>query len=240
MKRCPQCNRVEADETLAYCRSDGIALISDSGSFSGDTATSRSLAVVEYQARFETSLLPHTSTTPEINRNTGPTTALPAAQFQNTTRELTKPKRRGFVFAAIGVALVIVFALGYFYWSRSRTTAIESIAVMPFVNESGNADVEYLSDGMTETLISSLSQLPNLNVKARSSVFRYKGKETNPKTIGKELNVQAILNGRVVQRGQLTLTVCRVDRRSTGKRCVEPAIQSQTSRPCNTPKRDCA
>jgi TolB-like protein/Tfp pilus assembly protein PilF len=73
---------------------------------------------------------------------------------------------------------------------------------MPFVNESGNADLEYLSDGMTETLISSLSQLPNLGVKPRSSVFRYKGKETNPQTIGKELNVQAILNGRVVQRGQ--------------------------------------
>src|SRR5258708_21036236 len=65
---------------------------------------------------------------------------------------------------------------------------------------------------MTETLISSLSQLPNVNVKARSSVFRYKGKETNPQTIGKELNVQAILNGRVVQRGdQLTLSLELID-----------------------------
>jgi TolB-like protein/Flp pilus assembly protein TadD len=83
---------------------------------------------------------------------------------------------------------------------------------MPFVNEGGNKDVEYLSDGMTETLISSLSQLPNLNVKARSSVFRYKGKETDAKTIGKALNVQAILNGRVVQRGdQVTLSLELVD-----------------------------
>jgi tetratricopeptide (TPR) repeat protein len=65
---------------------------------------------------------------------------------------------------------------------------------------------------MTETLIGSLSQLPNLNVKARSSVFRYKGKETNPQTIGKELNVQAILNGRVVQRGeQLMLSLELID-----------------------------
>ena len=85
---------------------------------------------------------------------------------------------------------------------------------MPFVNESGNPDVEYLSDGMTETLIRSLSQLPNLNVKARSSVFRYKGKETDAKTIGKELNVQAILNGRVVQRGDdLTRMLELVDAR---------------------------
>ena len=65
---------------------------------------------------------------------------------------------------------------------------------------------------MTETLISSLSQLTNLNVKARSSVFPYKGKETRPQTIGNELNVQAILNGRFAQRGdQLTLTLELVD-----------------------------
>ena len=65
---------------------------------------------------------------------------------------------------------------------------------------------------MTETLISSLSQLPNLNVKARSSVFRYKGKDTDAKTIGKELNVQAILNGRLVERDdQLTLSFELID-----------------------------
>ncbi|HKZ77684.1 MAG TPA: protein kinase, partial [Pyrinomonadaceae bacterium] len=116
--------------------------------------------------------------------------------------------------ATIVVLVLFGAAIGLGLYLRARTTqvAIESIAVMPFVNESGNADVEYLSDGMTETLISSLSQLPNLNVKPRSSVFRYKGKETNPQTIGKELNVQAILNGRVVQRGQeLSLFVELID-----------------------------
>jgi TolB-like protein/Tfp pilus assembly protein PilF len=83
---------------------------------------------------------------------------------------------------------------------------------MPFVNEGGNADVEYLSDGMTETLINSLSQIPNLSVKARSSVFRYKGKEIDPKKIASELGVQAILTGRVIQRGdQLTLSVELID-----------------------------
>jgi TolB-like protein/Tfp pilus assembly protein PilF len=83
---------------------------------------------------------------------------------------------------------------------------------MPFVNESGNADVEYLSDGMTETLISNLSQLPNLNVKARSSVFRYKGKELDLKKIASELNVQAVLTGRIIQRGdQLTLSLELID-----------------------------
>jgi serine/threonine-protein kinase len=106
---------------------------------------------------------------------------------------------------AVVVALVVILLAAFgvaAYFRTSRTeAAIQSIAVMPFVNEGGNADVEYLTDGMTETLISSLSQIPNLNVKARTVVFRYKGKDTNPQTLGKELGVQAVLTGRVVQRG---------------------------------------
>jgi TolB-like protein len=83
---------------------------------------------------------------------------------------------------------------------------------MPFVNESGNSDIEYLSEGLTESLITSLSQLPNLAVKARSSVYRYKGKDFSPQQMGKELSVQAVVNGRVTQRGnELTLHVELVD-----------------------------
>lgn len=117
-------------------------------------------------------------------------------------------------YLATGLAILLVSTVGFFGYQyfTANHKQIESIAVMPFVNESGNADVEYLSDGMTETLISSLSQIPNLNVKARSSVFRYKGKETDAQTIGKELDVQAILNGRVTQRGdQLTLSLELID-----------------------------
>jgi TolB-like protein len=115
---------------------------------------------------------------------------------------------------AAGITLLIIMgaitAAGFYLRGRNSSPAISSIAVMPFVNEGGNQDVEYLSDGMTETLISSLSQLPNLNVKARSSVFRYKGKD--PKTAGQELHVQAVLNGRVIQRGDdLTLSLELVD-----------------------------
>src|ERR1700674_4409322 len=106
------------------------------------------------------------------------------------------------MFSAVTAAAVIS------YRTRSSRAAVQSIAVMLFVNASGNADLEYLSDGMTETLIRSLSQLPNLNVKARSSVFRYKGKDTDAKNIGRELGVPAILNGRFTQRGdQLTLNL---------------------------------
>ncbi|MEP6703270.1 MAG: tetratricopeptide repeat protein, partial [Acidobacteriota bacterium] len=115
------------------------------------------------------------------------------------------------VILGVGVLVIVGGFFGFRYFD-SRTKQIGSIAVMPFVNESGNADVEYLSDGMTEALIESLSQLPGLNVKSRSSVFRYKGKDARAQTVGTELNVQAILNGRVIQRGQdLTLYVELVD-----------------------------
>jgi TolB-like protein/Tfp pilus assembly protein PilF len=126
-------------------------------------------------------------------------------------------KSRGFdkrLVAAPLLLVIIVFGgfYGFRYFSSANSKQIESIAVMPFVNESGNADVEYLSDGMTETLIKNLSNLPNLNVKPRSTVFRYKGKDTDSQTIAKELNVQAILNGRVSQRGdQMTLSLELVD-----------------------------
>jgi serine/threonine-protein kinase len=124
-----------------------------------------------------------------------------------------KQHRRGI---ALLLLVLLITAGGLAYWLFVNRAAsnkqIDSIAVMPFVNESGNQEVEYLSDGMTESLIRSLSQLPNLNVKARSSVFRYKGKATDAKTIGKELNVQAILNGRVIQRGeQLSLSLELID-----------------------------
>ncbi len=114
----------------------------------------------------------------------------------------------------IALGLVVIVLGGFFGYRyfNSPTKQIDSIAVMPFVNDSGNAEMEYLSDGMTETLISSLSQIAGLNVKARSSVFRYKGKDTDARTIGKDLGVQAVLNGRLVQRGdQLTLSLELID-----------------------------
>ena len=102
---------------------------------------------------------------------------------------------------ALAALLVIGSLAGFLYYRFTSSDAIHSVAVMPFVNEGGNPDVEYLSDGTTEMLIRTLSQLSNLHVKARSSVFRYKGRNSDAKTIGKELSVQAILLGRVVQRG---------------------------------------
>lgn len=207
MKRCPQCNRVETDETLKFCRVDGATLISESSSLDDQAGTAQ---LPPDASEVHTSILPH-RTDANINRATRPTTVLPAPQMLGKTNQLSKPKRSKSV-TMIALAAIALMIGGYLYFSRNRTSAIQSIAVIPFVNESGNPDVEYLSDGMTETLIKSLSNLSNLDVKPRSAVFRYKGKETDLSTIAKELKVRAILNGRVAQRGdQIALFLELVD-----------------------------
>jgi TolB-like protein/Flp pilus assembly protein TadD len=118
------------------------------------------------------------------------------------------------MIALVVLLLGAVGLAGYFLRQSAvkSSNEIRAVAVMPFVNESGNPDVEYLSDGMTDTLISSLSELPNMRVKARTTVFRYKGKDIDPKAIGRELGVQAIVNGRVVQRdGRTTVALEVID-----------------------------
>jgi TolB-like protein/tetratricopeptide (TPR) repeat protein len=210
MKRCPQCKRVENDVTLKFCRVDGATLVSSSSDF-GEAGTA-TFGAPSNGSEVHTNVLPN-RTDANIDRPTGPTTVLPAP---------SKPirlRKKAIIITALATAVVAAMSAILFrnYRAGSNNRApIQSIAVMPFLNQSGNADAEYLSDGMTETLINSLAQLPELTVKARSSVFRYKGKEVDPQTVGNELKVQAILNGRVVQLGdRLTLYLSLVDT-STG------------------------
>jgi TolB-like protein/DNA-binding winged helix-turn-helix (wHTH) protein/Tfp pilus assembly protein PilF len=106
--------------------------------------------------------------------------------------------RLGIAATAVLAALV---AAGWFYKFAARGEAIDSLAVLPFVNANADPNTEYLSDGITESLINSLSQLPHMKVMSRDSVFRYKGKETDAQTVGHELGVRAIFKGRVTQRG---------------------------------------
>ncbi len=128
--------------------------------------------------------------------------AITIDEIHQTTTNQTVASNPTKKYLAAGMLTLLLAVGGFFgYKYLSPNKQIESIAVMPFVNESGNADVDYLSDGMTETLIKSLSQLPNLAVKSRSTVFYYKGKEISPKKIGQELGADAVLLGRVVQRG---------------------------------------
>ncbi|HEX4425936.1 MAG TPA: protein kinase, partial [Terriglobales bacterium] len=104
------------------------------------------------------------------------------------------------------VAVFVVFAalagIGIWYWhGKSSNAQIDSIAVIPFANVGGNADVDLLTDGLTESIIGSLAHVPQLKVKSRNSVFRYKGKDVDVQKVGKDLTVDALLTGRVVQHG---------------------------------------
>src|SRR6267142_6251065 len=108
--------------------------------------------------------------------------------------------------AAIGISAVALIALlaaaGWFYRLRAGGgETIDSLAVLPFVNASADPNTEYLSDGITESLINSLSQLPHLKVMSRDSAFMYKGKDTDARAVGQALGVRAVFKGRVMQRG---------------------------------------
>jgi eukaryotic-like serine/threonine-protein kinase len=110
------------------------------------------------------------------------------------------------------IATLIVGGRVYFGGAPDR---INSIAVLPFANANGDPSMEYLSDGITVSLINNLSQVPNLTVMSRASVFHYKGREVDPQTVAKDLKVQAVVTGRVVQRGdQLTISSELIDART--------------------------
>jgi TolB-like protein/Tfp pilus assembly protein PilF len=119
--------------------------------------------------------------------------------------------------ALVVVLLLAAVAVVVYVTSGSKGTnskAINSVAVLPFVNESADPRMEFLSDGISESLIDSLSRLPQLKVTARYSSFKYRGKEADPQEIAKALGVQAIVIGRVVQRGdQLQVRVELIDTR---------------------------
>jgi len=115
---------------------------------------------------------------------------------------------------ALGLIVLAAGAVGFGMYLHARNTevAIDSIAVLPFQNRSTEPDSEYLSEGLAESLIYRLSQLPNLKVSPTSLVFRYKGQEIDPIKVGKDLGVSAVLSGRITQRGDnLTISAELVD-----------------------------
>ncbi|MEQ1642503.1 MAG: tetratricopeptide repeat protein [Pyrinomonadaceae bacterium] len=208
MKRCPECGR-EYDNTMMFCLDDGAELLYGPATSEPGAVATGFPSDEPQTAILHSTAAPGEAPTRAQIHTTEQTAVLPRGAEAEPLESLGGLSERQslsahrtakpLIAAVVAVAVLVGGFFGYKY--LSPTKQIESIAVMPFVNESGNADVEYLSDGMTETLISSLSNIPNLSVKARSTVFYYKGKEISPKKIGEELKVQAVLFGRVSQRG---------------------------------------
>ncbi len=114
--------------------------------------------------------------------------------------------RRGRLWKIVTLVLLaglfIAIAAGIWYW-RSKTSQIDSIAVLPFVNTSGDPNNDYLSDGISEGVMHSLSQLPQLRVMARTSSFHYRGADIDPQKVGRDLKVHAVLTGTLAKHGDV-------------------------------------
>ncbi len=118
-----------------------------------------------------------------------------------TPPEQTLKRRTLWVVLAACLVAIGLAAGAAWYLRSARPAQIDSLAVLPFTNGGGDANTDYLSDGITESLIDNLAHLPQLRVKSRNSVFHYKGKDVDAQKVGNELGVTALVNGRVVPRG---------------------------------------
>lgn len=169
---------------------------------------------LEFQDKLERTVAPQSERTgtqaiipPSTDAQAGPTSS---AEF--ITQEVKKHK----IGVMIGALFILALLIGGFWFFYLRTptgnATISSIAVLPFQNRSTDADTEYLSDGLAESLIYRLSQLPNLKVSPTSAVMRYKGKELDAQRIASELGVQTVMFGRMIQRGEnLSISVELID-----------------------------
>ena len=159
--------------------------------------------------------------------------ARPALKFERRSKSRT-------MFAAATAVVVLATVAYVFYAARNGGAVISSVAVLPFTNESGDPELEYLSDGISESLIDSLSQVSGWKVIARSSSFKYKGKAVDPQEEARSLGVEAILTGKVLRRGdQVQISVELIDGRNNtrlwSERYNRPAtdlvsLQSEISR----------
>src|SRR5437588_21314 len=147
-----------------------------------------------------------------LKRDTDSSRAMPYTSGQASRQELRRLWPH-FVWSGVLAILLLLFGLNVgnvrdSLFGGASQARIESIAVLPFANLSNDPKTEYLSDGLTESLINSLSQLPNLAVMSRNTVFRYKGQASDPQKVGRDLHVRTILTGRLIQTGDdLTISV---------------------------------
>lgn len=213
MKRCPTCQRTYTDE-VKFCRVDGVTLINASAELTESEATR---VLPESRATGEAPT--------ELFRDTGDdkltTSALkpgPPSVAIVAPRKSMSGRKLALIIALVVLIIVVPIAIfgiaGYISYRHARSTevAIDSIAVLPLENQNRDSGVEWLSDGITESIINNLAQLPNLRVSPRSTVFHYKNAQVDPLAVGKQLGVRAVLSGRFSQTGDnVTISVELVD-----------------------------
>ncbi len=223
MKRCPECRRDYVDDTLLYCLEDGVELVQGAVASPDEPQT----AILSEPPASVGGFLPRDDEpqTAILHETAPPAEAQTRAQIHMTDQTAvlpsgiaempkTKTSDKRLLLAPVALAVIVLGGFfGYKYFSPAKQ--INSIAVMPFENRNSDADTDYLSDGLAESVIFRLTQLPDLKVSPTSSVMRYKGKETDVAKIASELGVDAVMTGRLTKRGDnLNITVELVDART--------------------------
>jgi serine/threonine protein kinase/TolB-like protein/Flp pilus assembly protein TadD len=162
-----------------------------------DTDSSRSAITPEGAA-------PATTPSSVFPRNVSAASSISSTDTQVVVSLLTRHKKTTLTAAFIALSAIVGLGYSAYRW-LAPGSSIGSVAVLPFTNVTADPNTEYLSDGLTESLIGDLSQLPNLTVRPRSSVFRYKSKDVDPQEVAAQLQVNAVVTGRVTQRGDSLL-----------------------------------
>ncbi|HEX6126323.1 MAG TPA: hypothetical protein VFZ23_13195 [Pyrinomonadaceae bacterium] len=217
MKRCPECGR-EYDNSMSFCLDDGAGLLYGPASIDEPQTTilSEPGAVAPASPRAPTQGQFYT---------TDQTAIFPRGAEAESENKLHDASERQSLSAHRAIKPMITFAfviavllvggfLGYRYFT-AEGEQITSIAVLPFENRSGTADTDYLSDGLAESLIYRLTQLPGLKVSPTNAVMRYKGPQSDIAAVARDLDVDAVMSGRLTQRGDdLTISVELTDART--------------------------
>src|SRR5580765_6234747 len=140
MKRCPKCKRVENDDALVFCRADGTPLVSDLGSASTEIGTVK-FGSAPTATEVVTSILPQHATDADINRATGSTTVLDHRAISRTREHSRRKRTKAITFAVAAIFIVAIAGLTYYYYPHKRNAAINSIAVLPLQNASGDPSI---------------------------------------------------------------------------------------------------
>ncbi len=194
MKRCPECRRDYYDDTLFYCLDDGNALLE--GPVTADEARTISMAAEGPPGEQKTKKLIEKESDPSDLQTDG---------GKRNKKTLDSKLKTGVIIAGLVGVISLGGYFAFLYWPQTakpyEAKPYESVAILPFANESGDANFDYLSDGLSESLIDRLAQLPEIKVIARNSSFKYRGRDLDLKEVATALGVNTIVTGRVDQRG---------------------------------------